>query len=132
MASNLKMANTAVNAEADALAALCNNGKLQIYDGAQPVNADTDVGAQLKLVEFSLPNPAFASAVAGLLVGETITSVNALQTGTATWFRIVSSGDVKLWDGSVAVLDADLILNSVNIGAGAAVSVTGVTHQVTK
>ena len=33
MANNLKLSNTAVNAEADALSVLLDNGYLRIYDG---------------------------------------------------------------------------------------------------
>lgn len=35
MANNLKLSNEAVNAEADALSVLLDNGYLRIYDGTQ-------------------------------------------------------------------------------------------------
>ena len=52
MANNLKLSNAAVNAEADALSVLLDNGYLRIYDGTQPANADTPISTQTLLAEF--------------------------------------------------------------------------------
>jgi hypothetical protein len=134
MASNPKFSNAAVNAEADALAALFNGGKLRIYDGAQPATADTALGAQVKLAELTFANPAFAAAAAGLLTANAITTdVDAAATGTASWFRAVKSDGVTvIMDGSVGLAASDLILDAVAIAQHADVACTSFMLQVSK
>jgi len=128
MASTLKLSNAAVNAKADALAALLNSGFLDIYDGAQPTTADTAVGAQVKLARLPFGNPAFGAAAAGVATANAITpDSSADATGTAAWFRAVTSGGAAVMDGSVATAGADCNINAVAIAAGAAVSCTGMT-----
>jgi len=131
MASNFKLADAAVNAAVDAAAALCNGGKLQIYDGAQPTDADTAVGAQVKLAELTWNATAFAGAVDGVATANAITAdSDADATGTAAWFRALTSADGKLFDGSVAASGADLNINSVAIQIHAAVSCTSFTFTL--
>lgn len=134
MALNPKRSNTAANAAADAMAALCNTGYLRIYDGAQAANADTAVGAQVLLAELRFGSTAFGAAVAGVSTANSITpDSSANATGTASWFRVLESdGTTVVWDGSVGTATADLILNTVAIVAGAAVSVTALTLTQSK
>jgi hypothetical protein len=54
MAHNLKLSNAAVNAKADALAALANNGYLRIYSGSQPADADSAITSQVLLAEVAI------------------------------------------------------------------------------
>jgi hypothetical protein len=133
MASNLKQADQAVNTMANALAAQANNGYIRIYSGTQPATADTAIVAQVLLAELRFPASAFGSASAGVITAGTIAPVNAVDTDTATWYRVLKSdGTTPLWDGSVGTSSADMILNSVNIGSGAAVTITGFQRTVTK
>lgn len=132
MALNTQLAYNSCNTEADALGPLLNNGKLRIYDGTQPANADTPVTSQTLLAELTFGDPAFGSASNGVITANAImadSSANA--TGTATWFRCVKSdGTTVVMDGSVGTSGANLNLNSVNIQAGAQVSVSSFTHTV--
>lgn len=134
MANNLKMSNAAVNAEADALTALLNNGYIRIYDGAQPATADTAVGAQVLLAELRANATAAGAAVAGVLTFNSVTSdSSANATGTAAWYRALKSdGTTAVMDGSVGTASADMIINSVAISSGAQVDVTSWTHTVPK
>ncbi len=134
MANNLKLANAAVNAEANALAALANNGYLRIYDSTQAATADTAVGAQVLIAELRFNATAFGAAALGVIAANAFTQdASANNGGTATWFRALQSdGTTPIFDGSVGTASADLILTAVVIGAGAAVSVTGMTYTVTK
>lgn len=134
MAENLKLSNTLANAEADAAAILFNSGKLRIYDGTQPTNADTAIGAQVLLAELTFGATAFGAASAGVLTANAITSdSSANASGTATWYRCTQSdGTTVLCDGSVGTATANLILNSVAISSGASVAVSSFTHTVTK
>ena len=126
MSLNLKLSNATVNAEADAHSALLNSGYLRIYDGTQPTNADTAIGAQVLLAELRFGATAFAAASGGVATANTLTSdSSANASGTATWYRTLKSdGTTVVSDGSVGTSGANLNLNSVAITAGAAVDCT--------
>lgn len=134
MANNLKLSNVAVNAEADALAPLANSGYIRIYDGAQPTNADTAIGAQVLLAELTFGATAFGSASNGVLTANAITQdSSANETGTAAWFRCLESdGTTTLFDGTVGTTGCDLNLSSVSIVSGVPVSITSLTFTVPK
>jgi hypothetical protein len=128
MALNPKYTNLAVNTKCDAQAALLNSGFLRIYDGTQPATADTAITTQVLLAELGFGSPAFGPAVAGVATANAITSdASANASGTATWYRLVTSGAVAVMDGSVGTATSNLVLNSVAISAGAQVDVTAVT-----
>jgi hypothetical protein len=133
MANDPALSNAAVNAAVDAMAALLNAGKLRIYDGSKPATADTAVGAQNLLAELTFGNPAFGAAVAGVAAANAITSdAGADATGTASWFRAVTSGGAAVLDGEVGTSGSDLNLNAVAISAGAIVAVTSLTITLPK
>jgi hypothetical protein len=134
MALNPKYSNAAVNAEADALAALLNTGYLRIYDGVQAATADTAIGAQNLLAELRFNATAFAAAVAGVLTANAITQdTTANATGTASWFRALKSdGTSGVFDGSAGTSAADLVLNSTAIQVNAVVSVSSLTITLSK
>jgi hypothetical protein len=134
MALNPKFTNLAVNTKVDAQAALLNSGILRIYDGTQPATADTAIGAQVLLAELTFNATAFGAGSAGVATANAITQdSSANATGTATWFRAFqSNGTTAVLDGSVGTSDANLVLNSVAISAGAAVSCTAFTLTESK
>lgn len=134
MALNPKLTNLAANAEADAVAALCNSGFLDLYDGTQAVTADTTIGAQVKLASLPLSATAFGSAVAGVATANAITADSAADaTGTATWFRVWKSDHTTaVFDGSVGTATANLVINSTAIQINAQVSVTAFTFTAQK
>lgn len=135
MAKNTQVSNAGVNAEADALSALLNNGYLRIYNGSQPANADTAVSTQTLLSEHRFSATAAPAASNGVITFNAITSVSAAATGTAAWFRCLKSdGTSAVIDGTVDVTanTPNLVLNSTGISAGATVSITGFTHTVQK
>ena len=129
-----RMSNAAVNAEAEALSTLANTGYIRIYDGTRPTNADTAVGAQVLLAELRFGADAFGAAVAGVLTANAITAdSSANAAGTASWARILQSdGTTALWDDEVGTATSNIVLNTVSIGLGANVSISALTHTVTK
>jgi hypothetical protein len=128
MANNPKRTAAVANAAADAAVALADGGKLRIYSGSQPATAATAVSGQTLLAELTLGSPAFGAASNGVATANSITADSSADaTGTAAWFRVVSSGGTGLWDGSVATSGADLNLDSVSIVAGGNVSVSSFT-----
>lgn len=138
MAFNPFYADNTVITGLNAMAALFNSGKLEIYSGTQPTDANTALGAQVLLSTMTLNATAFPTAVASgsaptkvcTLTANSITSdTNAAATGTASWFRIYKSdGTTKVMDGSVNSSGSyDMILNTTSIVAGATVSCTSFT-----
>ena len=99
---------------------------LRIYDGTQPATGGT---ATTLLAELTCNATAFAAAASGgvLTLNAITDDSSANATGTATWFRIVSSGATHIMDGTVSTSGADLNLNSTSITSGGTVSVTSFT-----
>ena len=96
---------------------------LRIYDGSRPATGGTATTLLAELV----CNATFApGAPAGVLTLNAIASdSSANATGTATWARIVQSdGSTHVLDCSVGTSGTDIILNTVSIVSGAAVSCT--------
>lgn len=106
------------------------SGFLRIYDatGGVPATADTAITTQVLLAELALSATAFGASSNGVITANAIsddTSANA--TGTAAFFRLVTSGGVSKVQGTVGTSATDLILNTVSITAGDTVSVTNFT-----
>jgi hypothetical protein len=134
MANNPKFANVSVNAEADALARLLDNGYLRLYSGTQPATADTALSGNTLLAELRFAATSAAAASAGVLTFSAITSdTSADATGTAAFYRALKSdGTSVVMDGSVGTSSADLVLNSTAIQSGAQVDVTSFALTVSK
>lgn len=101
------------------------SGKLRIYDGTRPATGGT---ATTLLAELTL-NATFAPAASGgvLTLNSITADASADATGTATWFRLVTSGGTFVVDGNVGTSGSDLNLNTTSIVTGANVSVTSFT-----
>lgn len=105
-----------------------NSGFLRIYDSTQPTDADTALGAQVKLAELTLNATAFAAASSGSKSANAITADSSADaTGAATWGTITTSAGTRYMDFSVGTSGANLNLNSVAISSGANVSVSSFT-----
>jgi len=132
MAGATRISNAAAKAACDAITALLGSGgKLRIYDGTQATDPDTAVGSQVLLAELTLGSPAFPASVdiapGARATANTITAdASADNSGTATWFRAVTSGGTAVIDGNAGLSGAtpDLVLNTTTIVAGGNVSVT--------
>ena len=123
MALNPKTAVARRNAMLDNCLGALDGGFLDIYDGTQPVDADTPINAQVKLARLTFGTPAFDPAANGSASAKSIASdISADATGTATWFRCLKTNGTSVFDGSVGTSGANLNLNSVIISAGALVS----------
>jgi hypothetical protein len=121
MALNPQFSTVAVNAQADAIGNALNTGYIRIYDGAQPENADVAVTDQVLLAELRFGADAFPLAVEGAILSNAITAdASANASGTASWCRILASNGTTVWfDGTVGTDNANLILASTDIVAGA-------------
>lgn len=129
MANNPQLSDAAANAEAAALGALLNAGFMRLYDGTQPVNANTAISGNTLLAELTFGSPAFASPSGGVAAANAIApDTDANATGTATWFRCVASdGATVVFDGTVGNSGCDLNINATAIQQHAEVDVTSFT-----
>lgn len=134
MANTPRITNTAANAACDAIVDLLNSGTIKIYTGTQPGSANSAVWAtHVLLATLTFGNPAFGASTAGVATAETITADSSADTaGTAAWFRVLDSGDGKMFDGSIGTSGCDLNLNSTTVQAGANVSISAFTFTVPK
>jgi hypothetical protein len=134
MATNPKFSNATVNAEADAVARLLDNGYLRVYSGTQPASADTALSGNTLLAELRFAATSAAGAAAGVLTFSAITSDSSADaTGTASFFRAFKSdGTSVVMDGTVGTASADAIINATAISAGAQVDCTAMTFSVSK
>lgn len=127
MALNPKYSSCAVNNKTNAQAVLLNSGFIDIYVTPQPAVADCATVAT-KLARLTFSSTAFATASCGIAIANAIIDdTSADATGTAVWFRALTSLGATVYDGSVGTSGADMNLNSIAIGVGAAVSCTSFT-----
>lgn len=130
------LANVTVNAQADAMSDLLDDGYLRLYAGSQPATADTPLSGQTLLAELRFGAIAAPAASAGVLTFNAITpEPSAPATGTTTWFRtLADDGTTGVMDGSVGAAGsgADLELDPPDIDIGTEVSIDMFTHTVTK
>jgi hypothetical protein len=119
----LAYSTTVRNAMLDAItAAIGTSGLLRIYDGARPASGGA---ATTLLAELALSATAAPGASGGVLTLSAITQdSSANASGTATWFRITTSGGTFVIDGSIATSGSDLNLTSTSITATQPVQVT--------
>jgi hypothetical protein len=133
VSKNTQLSNAGVNAEANALGALLDGGFIDVYDGTQPATGDTAVSTQTLLVTLTFANPAFGTAVAGVITANAVGSGTAGSGGTATWFRARKSDhSTVVFDGSIDTSNANMVLPSTSITAGQTVSCSALTHTVAK
>jgi len=132
MPKNSKTSIVSLNAALNGLAALCNSGKLRIYDGAQPATPETAITTQNLLSELTMNATAFASASGGVIVANSITQDSSIAaTGTAAWYRLFKSdGTTPVLDGTVGTADADCVLNSVDLQQGAILQITSFQYRL--
>lgn len=128
MASNIRFTTTTLNGFLDTINTRLGAGALlRIYDGTQPTNADTALGAQVKLAELALSATPFAAAGSHQIVANAITSAAAVATGTAAWGTLTTSAGVRVMDFSVGTAGADLNFDSVAFASGATIAVTSLS-----
>ena len=134
MAKNTQMADVTVNAQADAMATLLNNGYLRIYSGTQPATADTALSGNTLLAELRFNATAAPAASSGVLTFNAFTpDSSADATGTASFFRAFKSdGTTVVFDGNVGTTGSTSCLEmaTTTITAGVQISVTSFTHDV--
>jgi hypothetical protein len=129
MASNLKLSQTIRHAMLNQITSNVGGSALwRIYAASQPAGPDTATSGQTLLAELTCGATFANGASANTLTLNPITQdSSANATGQAVWWRISTSGGVGHIDGTCGTIDADLILNSTAITAGAVVQISSAT-----
>lgn len=132
------MATKLTNAVASSLAnaiqtAIGSNGKIVIYNGTggEPATADTAITTQGVLATFTVTGAMFGSASNGVIsLVTTPATVAASASGTAAFFRITTSTNTVILQGTVGTSGQQLNLNTTTITSGVNVSITSGTVTV--
>ena len=132
MSLDTQLADVAVNAEADALARLLDNGYLRLYNGTKPATADTALSGNTLLAELRFNATSAPAASGGILTFNAITQdSSANNSGTVSFFRAFKSdGTTVVMDGTVGTASSNALVASTTITAGQAVSCSGFVHDV--
>lgn len=117
----------------DALRDNANSGKLRIYSGTRPTNADTALSGNTLLAELTMGATAFGASSGGVITANAVTSDSAADaTGTASFVRLFES------DGTTVIADfgvttgspangTEVQLNTLSIVQNAVVSCSAFT-----
>lgn len=135
MANAPSITTAARNAAADAVVDLVDAGsqagRLRIYSGTAPADANAALSSNTLLADLPMSDPAFGAASSGVATAASITSdTSADATGTATFFRVGSwdgSTFTPVFQGEVGTSGSDLNLSSTSITAGGTVAVSSLT-----
>lgn len=121
----MEISIAARNAAGTALTDLLNSGSIEIRTGASPGVDSAATGTLLGTLPLSAT--AFGAWAAGSATANAITQdASADATGTAGYFRALSSVSAAVIDGTVSGAGGggDLELNSTSISAGATIDIT--------
>lgn len=124
----LTLPNASRSAMCYALVSQLDGGTIEIRSGTRPASAnDTATGSLLAAV--TLKTPAFGAASNGVATINDPDPVTASASGTATWFRALTSEGGTVFDGSVTATGGggDLTLVTTSLTNGLSVDVTGGT-----
>jgi hypothetical protein len=131
--ANLKLSDLCASDMANAAGLLRSGGFIDIYDGAQPANANTAIVSQVLLVTLTFGTPGFGAAAYGVSVADPIASGVAIANGTASWYRTYKiDHTTAVTDGSVGTTGSgsNLELNTTTIGVGNVVACVSWTFTV--
>lgn len=122
----LGFVTTLRNARLDAITtAVGTSAKIRIYSGTRPATGGTATTLLAELACSATFAPAAAAAV--LTLNAITQDSSADATGTAAWFRILTSANAAVIDGNVGTSGSDLNLNTTSIVTGGPVAISSFT-----
>lgn len=129
MSTNIEWAVAKRNTRLDSVRAAANSGKLRIYNGTKPTNADTALSGNTLLAELTMNATAFPAASGGVLTANAITGdASADASGTASFWRIYESDGTTMWgQGTCGTSGESMTLPTLTITAGVAVNISALT-----
>lgn len=132
MADIARLANIAVDEQANVLGLMCDGGSIVFYSGPRPMSSDEPVTSQVAGVTLHFGTPAFGQAVGGVITAEPIVPGVVVASIFAEWARIYGADGLAVMDVDVAVADASITLPTQSLVAGMEVGVSSYTHTVPK
>jgi len=123
--ANLKIATALRNNMLDEITSYAGaSAVIRIFSGTQPAGGGAETTL---LVELTCSATLAPAASAGVLTLSSITGNTAVASGTATWWRLETSGAVFIMDGDVTLTgnNGDLTLNDTAIVTNGTVNLTG-------
>lgn len=122
----IQFSATLRNARADAItSAVGASGSLRIYSGTAPATVDTALSGNTLLAQLALSATFAPAASGGVLTANSITQDSSADaSGTASFFRLHTSGGTAVLQGTCGTSGADLNLVTTAIVAGQPVQVT--------
>jgi hypothetical protein len=135
MPKRTNLAIVAVDAQANALAALLDGGFVDFFDGRMPKTANEAPGASVRLASLRLASPAFDVAIDGSITTTSIApDLDAGWPGApraATWARFFRKDHkTPVMDVTVGSKDAVIIFEATAIPQHAEVGIDAFTHTV--
>lgn len=98
--------------------AIGSGANIIIYSGVMPTNADASLSGNTVLATLPCSSTFAAAAAGGTLTANAITQENASATGTASFYRILTSGSTVIAQGAVGTSGTDMILNTTSLVSG--------------
>ncbi len=134
MAKNTRLADIAINAQANVFADMLRSGFIDIYDGDQPESPEVEVGTRKLAVSLRLGAPAFMPAVKGVLSANPIQSAKIVADVTkAKWARLYQADHATaMMDVSVGTKEANIIVPTTFMVTGVTMSISSFMHSVAK
>lgn len=122
------LSHTRLTAVSTAIDAGAGPGKLKVYAGSVPANADAALGGATLLGTLTFSDPSFGAPSSKVMTANAITQDSAADaTGTATFWRATDSSDNVVAQGTAGTSGTDLILNTASIVAGGPIVVSSLT-----
>jgi hypothetical protein len=133
MPSKFSISSLIATAQAQAAAVFMDQATLGVYEGPQPENADEPLAAVNRLLAlFRFPQVEAGSIYDGVINFSRIEDTLWMATGKPSFARLMKDS-VVIFDCSVGVKDADILIDASPVAAGAVAHiVTGATYRVPK
>lgn len=127
-----RLSTLAVNAEADALAALLSGGFFDLLMGPKGENPDEVAPIEQRLARLPFAEVAFAKSVNGVLRANPLGKSVATRTGDPTWYQCLTKEGVPVLDGTAGQAGANATTKSKTIQEGSIVEITNFRHVVSR
>lgn len=133
--TTMNLSNVAAKAAMDAVTLLANAGTppglLRIYSGTAPTDTDTALSGNTVLASFAMASDAFGDAAdinpGARSTAAAISDVNASNTGTATFGRILNAAGTAICQFDVGTSGTTCTVSSTSFVSGQPCSVTSLT-----
>ncbi len=100
-------------------------GTIRMYDGTRPATGSA-ITTEVLLAEPVFNDPSFASSASGSITANVVPDVEdtgASAVGELSWFRVVDSNGLFVFDGDIGLSGSDLNVNTLTTAIGVNVKI---------